>query len=151
MEEQAFSTQRLDHLGIVAGICNQIGLVEQVDKHIGEQHRDVSVGQAVQAMVLNGLGFVSRPLYLTPEFFRTKPVDMLIGGGVTAEKLNDDCLERALDCLFEQGITEVFAKVSAHALSIFGIQVRQAHLDSTSISFPLVFKENMLLRRKQRA
>jgi len=135
MEEQTFSTQRLDHLGIVAGICNQIGLIEQVDNHIGEQHRDVSVGQAVQAMVLNGLGFVSRPLYLTPEFFHTKPVDMLIGDGVTAEKLNDDCLGRALDRLFEQGVTEVFAKVSAHALGVFGIQVRQAHLDSTSISF----------------
>lgn len=135
MEEQTFTTQGLDHLGIVAGICNQIGLIEQVDKHIGEQHRDVSVGQAVQAMVLNALGFVGRPLYLTPEFFRTKPVDMLIGEGVTAEMLNDDCLGRALDRLFEKGITEAFAKVSAHALGVFGIQVRQAHLDSTSFSF----------------
>ena len=31
-------------------------------------------GEAVLALVLNGLGFVSRPLYLTPVFFETKPV-----------------------------------------------------------------------------
>jgi len=28
MSEESYSTQRLDHLGIVAGICQQIGLVE---------------------------------------------------------------------------------------------------------------------------
>ncbi len=39
--------------------------------------RKVSVGEAVSAMVLNALGFVSRPLYLTPEFFANKPVDLL--------------------------------------------------------------------------
>ena len=29
MVEESYSTQRLDHPGIVAGICQQIGLVEQ--------------------------------------------------------------------------------------------------------------------------
>jgi hypothetical protein len=35
--------------------------------------RGVMVGESVLALVLNGLGFVSRPLYLTPAFFETKP------------------------------------------------------------------------------
>jgi transposase len=50
-------------------------LIEQIDAKIGPNKRKVSVGQAVQAMVLNGLGFVSRPLYLSPEFFENKPVE----------------------------------------------------------------------------
>jgi len=129
-----FSTQNLDHLGIVAGVCQQIDLIEQIDQHIPNEGRKVSVGQAVQAMVLNGLGFVGRALYLTPEFYRTKPVDLLIGEGIEADDLNSDSLGKALDYLHEAGITEVFAKVSAHALKQYGIQVRFAHGDTTAFS-----------------
>ncbi|MEL7235121.1 MAG: DUF4277 domain-containing protein [Chloroflexota bacterium] len=97
MDSNGLHTQRLDHPGIVAGICNQIGLIEQIDQQVGPNKRKVSVGQAVQAMVLNGLGFVSRPMYLSPEFFENKPVELLVGEGITAADLSDDCLGRALD------------------------------------------------------
>lgn len=134
MNNQGLQSQRLDHLGIVAGICNEIGLIETIDAQLPDTGRKVSVGQAVQAMVLNGLGFVSRPLYLSPEFFQNKPVDVLVGAELDAADLNDDCLGRALEQLFKQGVTEVFAAVSAKALQTFGIETRFAHLDSTSIS-----------------
>jgi len=132
MDSSELQTQRLDHLGIVAGICNQIGLIEQIDEQVGPNKRKVSVGQAVQAIVLNGLGFVSRPLYLSPEFFENKPVDLLVGEGIEADDLNDDCLGRALDALFERGVTEVFAGVSGRALRTFKIKIRSTHLDNTS-------------------
>lgn len=129
-----YSTQNLDHLGIVAGVCQQIGLIEQIDARVPETGRTVSVGQAVQAMVLNGLGFVGRALYLTPEFYANKPVDLLIGEGIRAEDLNSDSLGKALDRLYETGITELFAAISVHALRVFGVDVRFAHLDTTAIS-----------------
>src|SRR6476620_8609138 len=100
------STQRIDHLGIVAGICQQIDLIGQIDQIVGSSGRKVSIGQAIQAMVLNGLGFVNRPLYLTPEFYANKPVEVLIGPGITAEDLNDDCLGRSLDVCYRFGVTE---------------------------------------------
>ncbi len=84
---QSFSTQNLDHLGIVAGVCQEIDLIGQIDARVPDTGRTVSVGQAVQAMVLNGLGFVGRALYLTPEFFRTKPVDLLRRRGNCIELL----------------------------------------------------------------
>jgi len=87
MAETIYATQRLDHLGIVAGICREIDLVGQIDRMIGPTDRQVSVGEAVQAMVLNALGFVGRPLYLTPEFFANKPVGRLLRPGLTAEML----------------------------------------------------------------
>jgi transposase len=93
-------TERLDHLGIVAGVCREIGLIEEIDRIVGPTERKVSVGQATQAMVLNALGFVGRALYLTPEFFANKPVELLIGEGITAADLNDDSLGRALDEAF---------------------------------------------------
>lgn len=129
-----YSTQTLDHLGIVAGVCEQIGLIEQIDARVRDTGRKVSVGQAVQAMVLNGLGLVGRALYLTPEFYESKPVDLLIGEGIEAFDLNSDSLGKALDRLYETGITELFAAVSVHALRVFGIGVRFAHLDTTALS-----------------
>ena len=55
-----YHTSDLDHLGIVAGVCEQIDLIGQIDARIPDTGRKVSVGQATQAMVLNGLGFVGR-------------------------------------------------------------------------------------------
>ena len=59
-------------------------------------------------MILNALGFVGRPLYLTPEFFSNKPVNLLIDPQLQASDFNDDSLGRALDALYEKGVTEVF-------------------------------------------
>ncbi|RIK32968.1 MAG: hypothetical protein DCC55_35835 [Chloroflexi bacterium] len=140
-----YSTQTLDHLGLVAGVCQRIGLIEQIDARVPDTGRTVSVGQAVQAMVLNGLGFVGRPLYLTPEFYRTKPVDLLIGSGIEAEDLNGDSLGKALDHLYQAGITELFAAVSAHALKVYNLAVHFAHLDTTAAS-----RGTMRWRRSQR-
>lgn len=134
MELSQVSSKRLDHFGIVAGICQQIDLIGQIDAQVGSMDRKVSVGQAVQAMVLNALGFVGRPLYLTPEFYANKPVDRLISEGIEAADLNDDSLGRALDWLYRTGVTEIFAQVSAHALRVFDIKVRFAHLDTTAFS-----------------
>ncbi|HMA78584.1 MAG TPA: IS1634 family transposase [Candidatus Paceibacterota bacterium] len=142
MDNRGLQSQRLDHLGIVAGICNEIGLIETIDGQLPDSKRKVSVGQAVQAMVLNGLGFVSRPLYLSPEFFHNKPADLLVGAGLDAADFNDDCLGRALEQLFKQGVTEVFATVSAKALQTFGIETQFAHLDSTSISVHGAYESN---------
>jgi len=129
-----YSTQQLDHFGIVAGICKHIGLVETIDAIIGPTDRKVSVGEATLAMILNALGFVSRPLYLSPEFFRNKPVDLLIRDGLVADDFNDDCLGRALDAHYEAGLTETFANVAASALSTFGIVYHFVHLDTTTFT-----------------
>src|SRR5688572_15076362 len=134
MDNGEYQSQGLDHLGIVAGICDQIGLVEEIDLAVEPTGRIVTVGYAVKSMVLNGLGFVSRPLYLTPEFYANKPVDLLIGPGIEAADLNDDSLGRALDRLFEAGVTEVFARVAARSLRVFGIETRFSHLDTTAFS-----------------
>ena len=53
----------LDHLGIVAGIIDEMGIVEEINERIGQSSREkVSAGVIVKAMILNGLGFVSAPL-----------------------------------------------------------------------------------------
>src|SRR5947209_3937791 len=86
---------RLDHLGIVAGVCQEIGLAAWLDAQDPGNRQQVSVGTATVAMILNGLGFSNRQLYLVPQFFANKPVEHLLGPGITAEIISDELTERA--------------------------------------------------------
>ena len=40
-EQATYSTERLDHLGIAAGACQEIKLVEHVDTLMSDDHRHV--------------------------------------------------------------------------------------------------------------
>ncbi len=130
-----YTTERMDHLGIVAGICQQINLIRIIDESIlMPTGRKVSCGQAVQAMVLNALGLTGRALYLMPEYMRNKPVDLLIGEGLVADDFNDDTLGRALDEVQQAGVTELFARVASEAVRVFEVETEYAHLDTSSFS-----------------
>jgi transposase len=85
-------------------------------------------------MILNGLGFSNRRLYLVPQFFANRPVAHLLGPGITAQDLNDDCLGRALDWLYAHGLSVLFAGIAARARRAFGVQARQLHADTTSFA-----------------
>lgn len=131
--------KQLHHLGLVAGMCDEIGVDAIIDRKIGPTKRDVSVGKAVKAMIINALGFTGRALYLTPRFMESKPVDLLVGSGITAEQLHEDCLGTALDALYEAGVTETFHSVAVSALKQFNIDHRFVHLDTTSMSLHGVY------------
>ena len=124
----------MDHLGLVAGMYDELGLGVMIDQHIPQVcgKRIISVGDAVKAMVLNGLGFANQRLYLVPSFFESKPTDRLIGWGIEPEHLNDDVLGRALDSLYERGVTELYSIVALEAAKRLGLTSRFAHLDSSS-------------------
>jgi transposase len=126
--------ERLDHLGIVAGVCEEIGLAAYLDAVAGPSDQQVSVGTATVAMILNGLGFSNRRLYLVSQFFATKPVQHLLGPGITAELLHDDCLGRTLDWLYAHDPTTLFAGIARQARQRFGVGARQVHVDTTSFS-----------------
>ena len=51
-------------------------------------------------MILNGLGFVNRQLYIVPQLFENKPLDLLIKKGIEPNNLKDKVLGRALDSLY---------------------------------------------------
>ncbi len=131
---EQYVNERLDHLGIVAGVCQEIGLAAWLDAQEPGNRQQVSVGTATVAMILNGLGFSNRQLYLVPQFFTNKPVEHLLGPGISAEMLNDDCLGRTLDWLYAHDLTKLFAGVATRARQIFGIKAEQVHVDTTSFS-----------------
>ena len=59
----SIEVSNIDHLGLVAGIIDEIGIEEKINQLLGEQLPEKITGaQVVKGMVLNGLGKVSSPL-----------------------------------------------------------------------------------------
>jgi len=151
LKPQEIEIQNIDHLGIVAGIIDSIGIVEIINELIGiEKDEKVNAGQVVKAMIINGLGFVSKPLYMFPKYFETIACEHLIGAGVKPEYLNDDKLGRVMDKLFIKGLDTIFFIIAVKAAKKFGVSLSTSHLDSSSMhvhgqyntSLPFVIFEN---------
>ena len=106
---QPYRTQSFDHLGLVAGMFEALGITEVIDNATQQDPamRSVTAGHAVKAMVLNGLGVVHQPLSLVPHFFQHTPIARLIAPGIQASHRNDDTLGRALETLYAYGVPEL--------------------------------------------
>jgi len=80
-----------------------MGIFEQIDEKLGRHSREkVSAGVIIKAMILNGLEFVSTPLYMFSKSFEAIATEHLLDAGIKAEHLTDDQLENALDALQEK-------------------------------------------------
>jgi hypothetical protein len=63
----------------VAAVVEDLGLVEFINKRIKDEdkRRIVSLGLAVKAMIINGLGFLNKRLYMVARFFKDKPTEKI--------------------------------------------------------------------------
>jgi transposase len=69
--------QSLNHFGLIAGLIDKLHLVEKIDARLPipkYKNANLTHGQRVKAMIINGLGFTQSPIYMTPHFFEEKPV-----------------------------------------------------------------------------
>jgi transposase len=128
-------TKNIDHLGIVSAICDVIGLVEEIDKIIGVSPlQKVTTGEAVKMMVLNALGFVSRPLYMYPEYIENKSMCQFFRPELVPEDFNDDTIGRALDRIYEHDPTHIFMVIAHKVTKILGIFRKFVHFDTTTFT-----------------
>lgn len=129
------SIKRLDHLGIVAGTIKDLGIIELIDDRLKKDNQSVlTQGEATAAMILNGLGFVSRVLTLTPQFFETKPIDVLLRDGITEEQLNRHKLGHTLDAIATYGCEAFFNEIALSVCKQEKIDLTNFHHDTTSFS-----------------
>src|SRR4030095_4686272 len=127
--------ERLDHLGVIASVIKDLGLISMIDTRLVPDKQEViTPGEAVAAMILNGLGFANRPLSLTPQFFASKPLDLLFRAGVSAEMFNRFKLGRTLDEAYTYGCDLLFQELALEVCAHEGIDLRCNHLDTTSFS-----------------
>src|SRR5712664_3826136 len=136
-EEQmeSISVERLDHLGVVASVIKDVGIIEMIDARLGlHDQEEITAGEAVAGMILNGLGFSNRPLSLTPQFFANKPLDLLFRPGVCADLFNRFKLGRSLDEVHTYGCDLLLSELALVVCAHEGVEQRFNHLDTTSFS-----------------
>jgi transposase len=132
---ESVSVERLDHLGVVASIIKDLGLIEMIDSRLGRhEQEEITAGEAIAGMILNGLGFADRPLTLTPQFFANKPLDLLFREEVCAEMFNRFKLGRTLDEAHTYGCDLLFSELALAVCLQEGLDTRFNHLDTTSFA-----------------
>ena len=123
---QKLNLKRLDQHAIVAAVIDGLTMVEIVDGLVGLGFQEkVSTGMVLKAMILNGLGFSNRPLTLPPQFFANRPLESILGPGITVKHFNRHQIGR-----------------------LENVERRIQSLDSTSVpplELTLIGRENCLL------
>jgi hypothetical protein len=96
-----------------------------IDARLGlHEQEEISAGETVDGMILNGLGFSDRPLTLTPQFFANKPLDLLFRPGVRADIFNRFTLGRSLDECHSYGCDLMFSELALAVCAQEGIDRR---------------------------
>jgi transposase len=123
------------HLGIIAGIYDILGIGEVIDQVIPKKrHHKLPHSVVVKAMILNALGFSGQRLYLFSNFFKTIPVEQLLGKGISADDLTDDVLGRTLDAIHEYGATKLYNEITNRIMLKHSLGTQLLHVDTTNFS-----------------
>jgi transposase len=120
------------HMPIVKAYAKKIGLVETIDRLVDTQ-MELSPGMAELGMVLDTLSGRT-PLYRLAEFFEEKDTELLLGDAIAPERFCDTNLGRSMDKIFETGTQKIFSQLAQKALTVFAVDPRRLHFDTTSVS-----------------
>lgn len=130
-----YSNVTIGHLGIVAGIIDQLAIPDYISKAIPKsRHHTVNHGDAVKALLLNGLGYNERRLYLMPEYFDDIATERLIGEGIKPEHLNQYLFGETLDAIAAYGPTRMFIGIVLQMMQTIKLGTLRMHYDTTSIN-----------------
>lgn len=129
------SIERLDHLGIVAGVIKDLKIIELIDDKLGTyKGESLSVGETVAGMIINGLGFSNKPMSLTPLFFEHIPLELLFRKGVKADDFNRFKQGRTLDRCHSYGTELLFSEIALHVCEQEKVDTRFNSTDTTSFT-----------------
>src|SRR5204862_4668833 len=127
---ESLRVERLDHFGLIASVIKDLHLIERIDACLmPDEQEALTPGQALAGMILNGLGFTTRPLSLTPQFFANKPLDLLFRDGVHAGMFNRFTRGRTLEEVYAYGCDLLLSELALAICIQEGIDQRFNHLD----------------------
>src|SRR5215470_9129131 len=132
---EEYINERLDHLGIVAGVCQEIGLASRLDAQEPGNRKPRECGNRNGSHDSQRVGVEPPAIVLNPAVLREQTAGTL---GFDQKSLprceRVDCLGRTLDWLYAHDLTKLFAGRARRARQIFGIKAEQVHVDTTSFS-----------------
>jgi transposase len=131
--EMKLSTLSLDHLGLVAAIFDALGISEVIDGLIPKTRNcKLSHSAIIKALIINGLGFVERRLYIFPSYFENLALERLFNPGIVPEDFNEDVVGRTLDRINKFGSTKLFNSISMKCMKQLSFGTHIYHVDTTS-------------------
>jgi transposase len=131
--EMKLSTLSLDHLGLVAAIFDSLGISSVIDELIPKT-RDFKLSHSaiIKALIINGLGFVERRLYIFPSYFENLALERLFYPGVVPEDFNENVVGRTLDRINRFGSTMLFNRIAMKCMQQLSFGTHLYHVDTTS-------------------
>ena len=123
-------------LPILGDLIRRMRLEEFLRAALPPEDRRAKLSPVKALLVLLRNLLVSRePIYGVGEWAARHAPDLL--GLATAEidRLNDDCVGRALDRLFLADVPSLVLAVATHAVKEFHVGLDELHNDSTTVSF----------------
>ena len=137
-------SRRVDHLGIVAGMIRKVGMIKLIDDLLGvDDQNEVTPGEAVASMIMNGLGVSNRVLTLSPQFYETKALDILLRPGIKPEHLNRYKLGRVLEKVADYGVEKFFTTVALKSCVEEKVELRTFSSDVTSYALSGAYDEEV--------
>lgn len=129
-------TSVMDHHGLIASVCRDLGIMDKINARIGSKdpRRKIQPGLAVAAMIINGLGFTNRRLYLTPQFYESKAIDCLFSEELTSNDFSAHTLGKALDEISSYGTSRLYGEIAFEIALEKGLLGERCHLDTTSFA-----------------
>jgi len=94
---------------------------------IPDKREEITTGEAIAGMITNGLP-------MSPQFFESKALDILIREGITPDMLNRFKLGRSLDDVYSYGCNLLFSEIALDICQKERIDMRFNSLDTTSFS-----------------
>lgn len=126
------------HLGLVGAFIKESRIIEIIDELIpktSNHNAHFTHGEVVALMIINGLGYTARPLYMCHSYFDTKDVKAILGIDFNPEWFNDDVIGRTMDALHSYGLTDLFSHLSLSIMSYLGRKISTVNIDSTSFHY----------------
>ncbi|EDN70062.1 Transposase [Beggiatoa sp. PS] len=123
----------MEHLGLVAGVLKDLKIIEMIDERLGKyEGENLTAGEAVAGMIINGMRFSGKPLSLNPLFFENCPVELLFREGVDAADFNRFKLGRVLDRCYNYGTELLFSEIALNVCRQEKVETSFNSEDTTS-------------------
>jgi len=128
----------VDHLAALGPLWDEFGFSEVIDASVpNDPQVALRTSTVLKAMALNIVGGRD-PLYRVSQAWENRPIEHVLGEGVTPESLNDSSLARHLDRFSAADCESVFNALSLRVIDHEGLSLSRLQADTTS---RLVFGE----------
>ena len=123
-------------LPILGDLLRRMRLAEFLRATLPPENRRTKLSPVKALLVLLRNLLVSRePIYGVGEWAARHAPDLLGLASAEIDRLNDDCVGRALDRLFQADVPSLVLAAAAHAVKEFDVSLDELHNDSTTVSF----------------